>query len=124
MVGLFTLLMLLPSIFQGGLKDITKPYLGIYECTEARLDEEDLLENYTNVALELKSGGKYVLYYTSKGEKQKKITGKYKYDSEKGTFTMYGDGLMFKRQYTLQEGEIYVFVQIGKKNLVLKFEQK
>ena len=124
LAGIFSLLLLLPSFLQGDLKDITKPYLGVYECIEATLNGEDFLDKYDYISIELKDNGKFLLYMREAGKKQRKMTGKYTYDREKQEFRVNGSGNVFKRKFTLQEGVLNVYLQIGSKNLLLKFEQK
>ena len=124
LAGLFSLLLLLPNFWKGDLKDITKPYLGVYECKEATLNGKDFLDKYEYIHLELKTDENFVVHLCEKGRKSKEVSGKYVYDREKGEFCISGAGNVFKRKFTLQEGVLQVYLQIGKRNLSLKFEQK
>ena len=50
--GLITLLLLSPwwtAMRSGTLTDITKPYLGVYECQSAQYNDKDLLENFSYI---------------------------------------------------------------------------
>ena len=124
LAGVVTLLFALPNFSKGDLKDIAKPYLGVYECKEATLNGKDFLDEYEYIHLELKPYGKFVDHLCEKGKKKKEVSGKYVYDREKGEFRVSGAGNIFKRKFVLQEGVLQVYLQLGKKNLLLKFEQK
>ena len=52
--GLAAMLFMLPACGNGSLKDITKPYLGEYECKNATLGERDYVEEFSFIRLELK----------------------------------------------------------------------
>ena len=122
--GLFCLLLLLPNFWRGGLKDITKPHLGVYECVEATVNGKDFLDKYDEMNLELKPNGKFLLHACEKGEKAQELTGEYTFDRDSGEFCIVGTGSVYKRKFTLREGVLTVFMQYGNKNICLKFEQK
>lgn len=124
LAGLFSLLLLFPNFWKGDLKDIAKPYLGVYECKEATVNGKDFLDEYEYIHLELKTDGKFIVHLCENGKKKKDISGKYVYDREKGEFRVLGVGNVFKRNFSLKEGVLHVYLQLGKKNLLLKFEQK
>ena len=52
--GLAALLIALPACGNGSLKDVTKPYLGQYECESATLGEKDYAQDFSFIRLELK----------------------------------------------------------------------
>ena len=122
--GLAALLMVLPSWRTGTLPEISKPYLGVYECKSATLGSQELLKDFSLITLELQKDGKYLLSYTEKGNKKHEVTGEYMYDSEKNTLTFYADGKAFKREFPLEKGVLTVFFRLGDKNVKLQFEQK
>ena len=104
------------------LKDIAKPHLGIYECTEARLGERELLDRFSYIELELKSDEKFILHYCEKeGEKQQQ-EGSYRYDKEKGVITLLGGGM--ERDFPFSDGVLMVVILLGGRTIHLKFEQK
>lgn len=110
---------------KGELTDIAKPYLGIYECTQAQLNNHDLLESLDGVKLELQDKGEYTFYYKEKGGKTKKVQGKYLYDGKRETLTFYlPDCSFIHREFPLKKGTLTVSVPYGDKMLVLQFEQK
>ncbi len=121
LVGALSLLLLL-SPSKGELSDITKPYLGVYECTQATLGEKDCLERFSYVRLQLKDEENYVLSYQEKKGKRKQIQGKYSYDKQRGVVTLKDERGVFKREFPLQEGRLTVSLPIGGKMLVLQFE--
>ena len=125
LAGLISLLWLFPSLRESSLTDITKPHLGIYECTEAKLGENDYLDRFSYIHLELKTGEDFVLYYQEKSGEKKQEMGNYSYDREKGTLMLIGGANgCFKREFPLKEGILTIAVRIGEQNLSLTFEQK
>lgn len=55
-VILSLMLIILPACdmeASGSVKSLTKPYIGEYECVEARLGETDLLEKYEYIKITL-----------------------------------------------------------------------
>lgn len=125
LVGLASLLLLFPNFKKGNLSDITKPYLGIYECKEARLGETDCLDRFSFIHLELKKDNKFIIHYQEEGCERKTLSGKYKYDKEKELLVLQGfDGNFLKREFPLKNGELIVSFSLGEKTLILKFEQK
>ena len=125
LVGLVTLFFSLPNFKKGDLKEIAKPHLGIYECKIARIGEEDYLERFSYIRLELKDGGKYELTYREKQTAEKRKTGKYRYDEQRETLTLYLDELgIVKKEFPLKKGILSVQVALGEKSMLLQFEQK
>lgn len=123
--GAAALLALFPNVKKSSLKDIAKPHLGVYECTDARLNDKDYLDYFSSITLELKTGDEFVLYYTEKGGKQKTETGKYLYDREDGTVTLIGGvGGFFKREFPLKEGVLTIDLRVGVQKLSMRFEHK
>jgi hypothetical protein len=122
LVGLMTLLSVLPNARKGEMKDVTKPHLGFYQCTEAKLDARDLSSYFDKIDLELRADETFVLHYCEKNGNSRTETGRYQYDREKGTITLFGAGL--QKSFPLQKGVLIVTVSIGKETLTLKFEQK
>ena len=125
LAGVSALLFSVSSIKTGELTDITKPYLGIYECTQANLNEENLLERFDDLKLELKDKGEYLLYYKEKGGKRKKMKGKYHYDKDKETVILQLPYTrIIHREFPLEKGILVVSVPYGGKTLRLEFTQK
>lgn len=124
LAGLLSLLTLLTPI-KSELKDITSPHLGFYECENATLSGEDLLDKFDHVRLELKADENFVLYYATKDGKENKETGKYSYDRKKEEIRLSaGERNGVKRTFPLKDGVIFVTLRIGGKTLRMQFKQK
>ena len=128
LASLCAILALIPNFTMrksGDLKEITKPYLGVYECKSAQLGDEDLLKNFSHIHLELKKDGEFVLYYGDKKGRKDRAHGKYVYDATKQTITLtLSDGNCFQRTFPLQKGQITVTFPVGNRQLCLIFTQK
>lgn len=125
LAGVLTLFFLFPNLKSGKLTDITKPYLGEYECKQALLGEEDCLKRFDNIVLELKPKNEYALSYKEDGGKKRTVEGQYEYDDEKGILTLKSEnGQCFKRSFPLKDGILYITLRIGEKTLSMQFEKK
>lgn len=126
--GLFSLLLTFPFISKitaQVLTDITKPYLGTYECRVATLDEKEYLQDFSYIRLELKKKNTFYLRYCTKDGAKKEKKGKYKYNKERHNITFYTSIFpFFKREFPLENGVIYITIPVGEKNLRLLFEQQ
>lgn len=126
--GACALLSLFPqvaSITDSPLKEITKPYLGVYECRNAQLGGKDLLEDFSFIHLELKSKNECCLYYGNQEGKKVCLKGKYVYDRDKQTISLqFKEGKMFKREFPLKNGEIIISLPLANKQLCIIFQQK
>lgn len=123
--GLAALLLALPSCGNGSLKDITKPYLGEYECESARIGDRELTDEFSFIRLELKRGGEFTLYYSPKNGVKGEESGTYVYDEKEQTLCLtYENNGVFKRKFPLKNGEISVTLPIGSQTLSMKFTRK
>ena len=127
LAGVLALLAVLPwfrSIKTAQLIDVTKPYLGRYECTMATLGEKDLLQNYAYIDLELETEKEFTLYYREKEGKVRQTHGRYKYDKTKSAISITGlKGLILNRPFPLENGVLTISVPLRGKMLVMRFEQ-
>ena len=115
----------LPACGNGSLKDITKPYLGEYECESALLGERDYTDDFSFIRLELKKDGEFTLHYQPKNGQKGEESGTYTYDEKEETLTIsYGDFGILKRKFPLKNGELYVTLPIGAQTLSMKFTRK
>ena len=106
------------------LSEITKPYLGTYECRLAQLNDKNLLDDFSYIRLELKTEKKYVLYAKTKEDKEKRVEGEYVYNKERETIIFYADTFSFiKKEFPMKQGEINICLQQGDKTLLMKFVQ-
>lgn len=123
--GLAGLLLLFPNVKSGSLTEITKPYLGEYECKSATLGEKDCLDGFSYITLELKPKGIFLLSYKTKSGVKRTENGKYEYDEEKEELTLsLGETGEIKRKYALKKGVLCMDFSVGKQRLVMTFEQK
>ena len=127
LAGILALLAVLPwfrSIKTAQLVDVTKPYLGRYECTTATLGDKDLLERYAYIDLELETEKEFTLYYREKEGKVRQTHGRYKYDKTQNTISITGlKGLILNRPFPLENGVLTISVPLRGKTLVMHFEQ-
>lgn len=122
--GLAALLSLFPNLKESALDDMSKPYLGEYECKRAQLGSMDCLKRFNYVRLELKDEENFTLYYQEKGEQKRQVNGRYAYDKERKTLILKGEEGEIFRECTLEEGVFIVSIPIAGKILLLEFEQK
>lgn len=120
--GVAALLLSLSNAGKGDLKEITKPYLGVYECTEARFGERDCLERFSYIKLELKADETFLLHFCEQGGKKQMQEGRYHYDHTRGVLRLEGGGM--KREFPLEKGILTVVIPFGERTIGLKFEQK
>ena len=126
LAGILSLLLLFPWfgwIKSSTLTDISKPYLGVYECKQAKLGDTDVLERFSYIKLELEEE-EFTLYYREKEGEAKSEKGKYRYNKERQTLTMCADEFAFiKKEYPLQNGVLTIDLRIGDRAMLLVFEQ-
>lgn len=123
--------LLLPSLLSwnaeklGGLKEIAKPYLGGYECTDARLGGRDLAERFDELRLELEKNGTYRLICAKEGERKTVRTGNYRYDEKENAVVLYAEykGKTRKKSFPLKNGAIEIKATVNRKLLYLRFEK-
>lgn len=123
LAGLATLLFTFPNLRAGKLPEITKPYLGVYECARVTLGSNDYTEDFEYIRLELKGDGTFLLTYAPKDGVKGSQKGEYEYDDEKKTLCLSLGGEEIKRKFPLENGEILVNVRMGGKNLIMKFKR-
>ena len=122
---LCSLTMLLSGWKNSSLKDITKPYLGEYECTQAILGKENYLDRMAFISLNLGKDNQFVLSFCEKGKTKQTLQGKYSYDKDKQVIIFENEKWnVFAREFPLKNGELYIHIRIGKQTLLLRFEQK
>ncbi len=107
------------------LPEITKPYLGCYQCKSVTLGDKEYLDDFSDISLYLNNDETFTLYYSPKDGERHEQKGNYKYDIEKGTITFSIKGLpCFKRSVVVEKGVFFITLPIGIKTLRLHFEQK
>lgn len=124
LAGLLSLIASASCAQNSELVDITKPYLGEYECKRIQLGEEEFSQRFDYIKIELKADETFVLRYREKEGQDKKTTGTYAYDKEKQEITFASDtGAMLKRPFSLKNGKIIIHLPLGNKNILVEFEQ-
>ncbi len=124
LAGLSALLLWAPSWKDAQLTDISKPYLGVYECTQAHLGSLDCLQRFSDIRLELKDEENFLLIYQEKGGARKKVEGKYCYDKERKVLVATDAKKGLRREFPFEEGKLTVTLPVGRKNLIMQFERK
>ena len=125
LAGITALLLTFSGLREGRLTDITKPYLGEYECKSATLGNEEYVDEFSYIILDLKADETFVLRYKTKNKMKGEEKGEYSYDKEKETITLTLDEKsQFKREFSLKKGTICIEFPVGAKLFVMRFEQK
>lgn len=130
---LCTILLLLPACStaqasgtSGSLKSITKPYIGEYECVEARLGETNLLEKYDFINISLLDDKKMEVSFKPKNGSKKTFKGAYEVNEETREFK--GEvgilGVKFKEGTKIEKGKFTVKKVIFSKPLIMNFKMK
>ncbi len=110
----------------GSLKSITRPYIAQYECTEATLGEDNILDKfeYINVIL-VNKDTMQVIFKPKNGKKQ---ISKAKYNFNADTRELTADigiyGYKFKQSTIVEKGKFTISKAIGQKQLIMKFKAK
>lgn len=110
-----------------GIKEITKPYLGTYDCKRVVLGEEDWTERYALLRLEIAKNGKITLLLRERGKPMIRLNAKYVFDEESGTLTVFKDKKNERASghYRLSEdGDLILTTRIGGKLLYIAFSKK
>ena len=85
------------------LRSFAKPYVGAYECTEARFGGRDLLQDFPSVVLTLEPGGTCVLEAVSSKGKKHVAKGNYVYrEGDNILFTATVRGRKYSKSVSLQ----------------------
>lgn len=110
----------------GSLKSITKPYIGEYECVEARFGERDLLEKYDYIIISLVDDKKMEVSFKPKDGKKKTFDGTYEVNPETREFT--GEvgilGVRFKESTKIENGKFTITKLIFSMPLIMNFKMK
>lgn len=123
------LLVLLPACDArktGSLRDITRPYIAQYECTEATLGGDDMLEKFDYIEIYLANKNNLEIIYKPKNGERKIVKAPYKFDlSTRELSAEIGIlGHKFRQAVKVENGKFTVSKTIGKKQLIMKFKAK
>ncbi len=110
----------------GSLKSITKPYIGEYECVEARLGNTDLLEKYEFITISLLDDKKLEVSFKPKNGNKKSFEGAYEVDPDTREFS--GEigilGVKFREKTKIENGKFTLTKLIFKMPLIMNFKMK
>lgn len=108
----------------GPLKSITRPYIAQYECIEATLGGEDLLDKFDYIKITLATKDKMEFTYRQKNGESKILESKYKFDLTSRTLTAEIGllGYNFKQSTVVEKGKFTISKSIGGKQLIMKFK--
>ena len=125
LAGIASLLFSFSALKVGALTDVTKPYLGEYECKMATYGKKDLFKDFSCIVLELRGDNSFSLRFKDKQGKMQEETGTYEYDTEKNTVRFKWQGkTQLKRDFLLENGSLSGALKLGWRTLYLQFEQK
>lgn len=129
-VVLFTTLCLLLCAFkvdgQSSVKSLTHPYINTYECTHARLGDEDLLEKYEYFKIIFLDTKQLKVSFKRKDGKRHDYVCDYTYDDKTREFSAQIGilGFTFKQKTVIENGKFTVSMPILFKQLYMLFEVK
>lgn len=110
----------------GSLKSITKPYIGEYECVEARLGETEFLDKYDYIKISLLDDEKIEISYKPKDGQKKSYTGAYTVNPDTRELT--GElgilGIKFREKTKIVNGKFTLTTNILAAPLIMKFKMK
>ncbi len=110
----------------GSLKSITKPYIGEYECVEARLGNTDLLEKYEFITISLLDDKKLEVSFKPKNGSKKSFEGAYEVDPDTREFS--GEigilGVKFREKTKIENGKFTLTKLIFRMPLIMNFKMK
>ncbi len=110
----------------GSLKSITRPYIAHYECTEAYLGDENLLDKFEYIEIVLVDKDEMQLLYKPKEGKKSKIKSNYSFNAE--THELTADigiyGYRFRESTIVENGKFNITKSLGEKQLIMKFKAK
>ena len=110
---------------EGKLTEISRPYLGTYECESFYYGGEDRLDDFDYVRLELQSDGSMKLLYREKDKKANEIPLTYEYDEKTQELAVRGQWGIFKieKKFPIENGEICGVLPLGGKQITVKFKK-
>lgn len=108
------------------IKAITAPYVATYECVEARLGNENLLEKYDYIIITLLDKKELEVCFKPVNGEKKSFKGEYSVDPQTREFT--GEvgifGFTFRESTKIERGEFTITKNILSAPLVMKFKMK
>ncbi len=108
----------------GSLKSITNPHIAQYECVEATLGENNLMEKFDYIKITLVDKENLELNYKQKDGESKTLKSKYTFDVQTHTLTAEIGllGYSFRQSTVIEKGKFTITKPIGGKQLIMKFK--
>lgn len=121
--------MILPACeasMDDSIKSLTKPYMGVYECVEAKFGDTDLLETYEYVKITFLDTEKFEVSYKPKNGQKRAFESNYTVDEKTRELT--GEigifGYKFREKIKIENGEFTITKTMMNKPLVIKFKMQ
>lgn len=106
------------------LKSLTKPYITTYECTAARLGNENIMEKYEYIRITFLDDKELEVSLKRKNGKKKSYTCEYHYDEKTSRFNAELGilGFRFKQDAKIENGKFTVCMPILGRTLLMNFQ--
>lgn len=106
------------------LKTLTKPYITTYECTAARLGNENIMEKYDYIKITFLDDKQLEVSLKRKKGKKKSYTCSYTYDQKTKAFSAELGilGFRFKQETKIENGKFTVCMPILGRTLLMNFQ--
>lgn len=112
------------AVKQSSVKALTRPYIAQYECVQAKLGEEDILEKFDYIRITLADKDTMIIAYKPKKGEKKQFKCNYTFDWETKEITADISifGCKVKEKTTVQNGSFSIVKQIGNKTFAITFK--
>ena len=109
----------------GKLTEITKPYLGTYECERLYVADDNKIDDFEYVRVELCKNGELKLLYKQPKGKPEQMTLEYRYDEQAKTLYVKGKLGVWRldKSFSLNNGELTGEMRLGNLNVIVKFKK-
>ena len=103
----------------GSLPELSKPYVGVYECEELTLGGEEMLEKFEKIQLELEYKGDFTLSFLTLEGMKGEYEGEYEVliEDEEIKLSMTSEGAEKHFFFRMEKGEILFDYNLGGKLL-------
>ena len=108
----------------GSLAELSKPYVGVYECEELSLGGEEMLEKFEKIQLELEYKGDFTLSFLTLEGMEGEYEGEYEVsiEDEELKLSMTSGGAEKQFYFRMEKGEILLDYNLGGKLLHASFK--
>ena len=111
------------GVRSGSLEEISRPYLGVYECKSLQFGGEDKKNSFDYFRVELTSNGELIVSYKPKNGQVNRIPLTYEYHFEEKEVWVRGQWGVLKvdKKFPLKNGTLSVVMSIFGKVAVVEF---